>query len=170
MTGLSSVVVGQLGTGEQLMLWALRQRRVDQGETTPTLVRGFLLACGLAGVETALGRFERLFDELGGDVRCSLCPLRCAVLSTDETRCLALLACAQAGETRGSSRLATELVGTGRAASLCDAAAPLAPALGRAGHRLSAPRPRASRAEGRIRQILGPPRGRSGRTTRRSPA
>jgi hypothetical protein len=39
MTGLSSVVVGQLGTGEQLMLWALRQRRADRGETTPLLVR-----------------------------------------------------------------------------------------------------------------------------------
>ena len=63
-TKISSVLVGELGTGEQLFLWALRQRLADRGETTPSLVRGFLLACGLAGVETALGSFERLFDLL----------------------------------------------------------------------------------------------------------
>ena len=78
--------------------WALRQRRADRGAATPALVQGFLLACGLAGVEAALTRFERLFDALEGDARCGLCPLRCAVLSTDEARCLSLLACAQAGE------------------------------------------------------------------------
>ena len=144
MTGLSNVVVGQLGTGEQLMLWALRQRRADRGETSPALVQGFLLACGLAGVETALGRFEHLFDTLEGHARCGLCPLRCAVLSTDEACCLALLACAQAGETHGSCRLATALVGTHRAHALCEAARALAQALDRAGHRLSVPGPRAT--------------------------
>ena len=139
MTGLSNVVVGQLGTGEQLLLWALRQRRADQGETSPILVKGFLLACGLAGVETALGRFERLFDALDGGVRCSLCPLRCAVLSADEARCLSLLACAQAGATGGSRRLAIDLVGAARAPALCEAARALAEALDRAGHRLDTP-------------------------------
>jgi hypothetical protein len=142
MTGLSNVVVGQLGTGEQLILWALRQRRADRGATTPALVQGFLLACGLAGVEAALTRFERLFDALEGDARCGLCPLRCAVLSTDEARCLSLLACAQAGETHGSCRLAAALVGEHRAPALCDAAVQLVEALSRAGHRLSVPGPR----------------------------
>jgi hypothetical protein len=139
MTGLSNVVVGQLGTGEQLLLWALRQRRADRGETSPVLVKGFLLACGLAGVENALGRFEQLFDALDGKARCGLCPLRCAVLSADEARCLSLLACAQAGQTGGSRRLAVDLVGAARAPALCDAARALAEALSRAGHRLGAP-------------------------------
>ena len=49
MTQVSDVVVSQLGIAEQLMLWALRQRRADSGATTPELVQGFLLACGLAG-------------------------------------------------------------------------------------------------------------------------
>jgi hypothetical protein len=141
MTGLSSVAVGQLGTGEQLMLWALRQRRADNGETTPMLVRGFLLACGLAGVEPALGDFERLFDTLTRDGRCGLCPLRCAVLSADEARCLALLAAAQAGGARRTChQLAAALVGEARAAALSEAALRLAEALDRAGHRLAPPR------------------------------
>lgn len=141
MTGLSNVVVGQLGTGEQLMLWALRQRRADRGETTPALVQGFLLACGLAGVEAALGRFERLFDTLENSARCGLCPLRCAVLSTDEARCLALLACAQSGQTQGCCRLALALVGERGAPALCEAARELARELDRAGHRLTSAGP-----------------------------
>ena len=141
MTGLSNVVVGQLGTGEQLLLWALRQRRADQGETSPVLVQGFMLACGLAEVEPALARFERLCAALDGSRRCGVCPLRCAVLSTDEERCLALLACAQAGEAAGSGRLASALVGEDRAPALCAAAQELAGVLERAGYRLSMPGP-----------------------------
>jgi hypothetical protein len=139
MTGLSSVVVGQLGTGEQLLLWALRQRRADRGETTPLLVQGFLLACGLAGVERALGSFERLFDALQCDGRCGLGPLRCAVVSGDEARCLALLAAAQRGESSRAERLAAALVGGERAGELCGEARRLAAALTRAGYRLAAP-------------------------------
>jgi hypothetical protein len=148
MTGLSGMVVGQLGTGEQLLLWALRQRRADRGETTPLLVQGFLLACGLAGVERALGSFERLFDALQGDGRCcGLGPLRCAVVSGDEARCLALLAAAQRGESWRAERLAAALVGDERAGELCGEARRLAAALTRAGYRLAAPdlpRPRAA--------------------------
>ena len=58
MAGLSGVVVSQLGTGEQLLLWALRQRRADRGATSPILAHGFRLACGLAGVESALERMN----------------------------------------------------------------------------------------------------------------
>ena len=141
MTGLSNVVVGQLGTGEQLLLWALRQRRADQGETSPVLVQGFMLACGLAELEPALARFERLCAALDQSARCGLCPLRCAVLSTDEARCLSLLACAQAGETQGSCRLAAALVGDAAAPALCVAAQDLAQVLERAGYRLSMPTP-----------------------------
>ena len=144
MTALSSIVVGHLGTGEQLLLWALRQRRADRGETTPALVQGFVLACGLAGVEPALAQFERLSDALERPRHCGLCPLRCAVLSTDEARCLSLLACVQAGEVHGTSRLASELVGADGAPDLCATARQLASVLDRAGYRLSVPGPSAT--------------------------
>lgn len=141
MTALSTVVVGQLGTGGQLLLWALRQRLADRGETTPKLVQGFLLACGLSGVERALCCFERLFDCLEPHARCEVgfCPLRCACLSRDEATCLALLAAAQAGEEGRCERLAAALVGPARAPALCEAARDLAHALARAGHILSLP-------------------------------
>jgi hypothetical protein len=141
MTRLSTVVVGQLGTGGQLLLWALRQRLADQGETTPKLAQGFRLACGLAGVEQALGSFERLFDCLRMHARCevALCPLRCACVSRDEATCLALLAAAQAGDLARCERLAAALVGPERAGALCAEAEALAEALTRAGHVLSLP-------------------------------
>jgi ABC-type transporter Mla MlaB component len=140
-TTISTVLVGELGTGEQLFLWALRQRLADQGETTPCLVRGFLLACGLAGVETTLGSFERLFDLLGACARCELgvCPLRCACLSRDEATCLALLAAAQRDDQERGTCLATALVGAEKAGELCREARRLALALARAGHLLTGP-------------------------------
>jgi hypothetical protein len=98
-----------------------------------------LLACGLAGVEPALGCFERLFDTLHGDGGCGVGPLRCAVVSDDEITCLALLAAAQSGETWRVERLATALVGGARGAELAEAAERLAGALTRAGYRLHAP-------------------------------
>ncbi len=61
------------------------------------------------------------------------------MLSIDETRCLTLLACAQAGEDHGSDRLATALVGHDGAPALRAAALQLARILGRAGYRLSVP-------------------------------
>jgi hypothetical protein len=137
MAALSGVVVSQLGTGEQLLLWALRQRHADRGETSPLLAHGFRLACGLAGVEPALERFEQLCAALEGESPCSVCPLRCAVLSADETRCIALVAAAQSGEMPAIRRLAAMLVGALQAPGLCDAARELAEELDRAGVRLA---------------------------------
>ena len=62
--GLSGYVVGRLGTGEQLVLWALRQRLRDGEPASPVLVRGFRLAFGLAGLEPALAAFEDLLRAL----------------------------------------------------------------------------------------------------------
>jgi hypothetical protein len=91
-----------------------------------------------------LAQFERLSDALERPRHCGLCPLRCAVLSTDEARCLSLLACAQAGEVHGTSRLASELVGADGAPDLCATARQLASVLDRAGYRLSVPGPSAA--------------------------
>lgn len=140
MTQVSDVVVSQLGIAEQLMLWALRQRRADSGATTPELVQGFLLACGLAGVEPTLGSFERLFDTLQQHGRCGLGPLRCAVVSHDEVTCLALVAAAQQGHGAKLDRLAAALVEPPRVPDLAANAQRLADALTRAGYRLDPPR------------------------------
>src|SRR3954451_5204806 len=99
--GPSGHVVGRLGTGEQLVLWALRQRLRDGEPASPVLVRGFRLALGLAGLGPAPGAFEGLFSAL--DRRAAgpgpwLLPLRCACVSAGERAVLALVASAQAGE------------------------------------------------------------------------
>jgi hypothetical protein len=98
---LSGLVVGQLGPGEQFVLWALRQRSRDGDEVpSPTLIRGFRLAFGLASLEAALAAFEGLFRVLsrgsrGRDV--GILPLRCACVSAGERLLLGLVAVAQAG-------------------------------------------------------------------------
>src|SRR3954453_16028627 len=65
--GLWGHAVGRLGAGEQLVLWALRQRLRDGEPASPVLVRGFRLAFGLAGLEPALAAFEDLFRTLDED-------------------------------------------------------------------------------------------------------
>ncbi len=144
MTELSQMVVGQLGTSEQLVLWALRQRRADMGASSPQLVHGFKLACGLAGVEPALASFEQLFAALQCDGRCSLCPLRCAVVSGDEVACINLIAAAQRGLIGQQAKFAMALVGPERAGELACRASRLAEILTEAGHVLSAPPARAT--------------------------
>ena len=103
--GLSGHVVGRLGTGEQLVLWALRQRLRDGEPASPVLVRGFRLAFGLAELEPALAAFEdlcRALDERAAGPDPWLLPLRCAYVSAGERTVLALVASAQAGKGPGS--------------------------------------------------------------------
>jgi hypothetical protein len=138
MPELSSLVVSRLGTAEQLLLWALRQRCADQGATTPRLVRGFELACGPAGVEPALASFERLFDALHRHGRCVTCPLRCAVVGRDEAACLGLIAAAQCRRSGRLASLAAALVVPERTRELIDHAIRLADVLHAAGHDMAA--------------------------------
>lgn len=94
---LSGRVVGQLGPGEQLVLWALRQRLVDGETPSAAFLCGFRLAFGLAGLERALAAFERFFASLNAEgAKPGLFPLRCACISTEELAALALVARAQA--------------------------------------------------------------------------
>ena len=48
---LSSRTVAQLGTAEQLVLWALRQRLQDGAAASPVLLHGFRLAFGFGLVD-----------------------------------------------------------------------------------------------------------------------
>jgi len=134
--GPSGHVVGRLGTGEQLALWALRQRLRDGEPASPVLVRGFRLAFGLAGLEPALAAFEDLFrtlDERAAGPDLWLLPLRCAYVSAGERAVLALVASAQAGEGPWLAVRAGALAGPADAAGLATAALAFARALRNAG-------------------------------------
>lgn len=139
MPTFSNVMTGNLGIGEQFLLWALRRRRLDGDATAPPLVHGFLLACGVSGVEAALRSFEALWTVLHGDHgrQPAVCPLRCALVSCDEANCLNLIAFAQHGTHCRLAQVAEALVGTGRVSELCAAAVDLADILARAGHGLT---------------------------------
>jgi hypothetical protein len=139
---LSGLVVGQLGPGEQFVLWALRQRLRDEEQDAPSppLLRGFRLAFGLTSLEPALAAFEGLFRVLRGscgrDV--GLLPLRCACVSAGERALLGLVAAAQAGEELSLEVLAGRLVEPAAAGTLCDGARACARVLRRADLALTA--------------------------------
>lgn len=134
---LSGLVVGQLGPGEQFVLWALRQRLGDEvGAASPSLLRGFRLAFGLAEIEAALAAFEGLFRALLHGARpgeVDVLPLRSACVSAGERAVLRLVVAAQAGERflleALADRLAEETAATGH---LRDAAGSFARVLRRA--------------------------------------
>jgi hypothetical protein len=104
---LSGITVGQLGLGEQLLVWALRQRRRD-GDVSETLARGFRLAFGLAGVEDAVACFDELYRALTTRPYqpLGICCLRCALLSADEWAVIELTAAAAAGKVRRAAGIA----------------------------------------------------------------
>jgi hypothetical protein len=133
-TGLSGRVVGQLGPGEQFVLWALRQRLADGDTPSPAFLCGFRLAFGLARLEPALAAFECLFDELaahGRDV--GLFPIRSACISTDESTAMALVASAQGGQGPWLAVAAGRLVEAAAAEALGTAALGIAQHLAEAG-------------------------------------
>ena len=89
--------VTDLTTGEQLVLWAFRQRL--EGEAGEARVRQeFFSVCGLTGVEAAVQSFEGLVGALGGHARRVLLLHRaaCPRLSPDEEMLLWLVAALQA--------------------------------------------------------------------------
>jgi hypothetical protein len=94
---LAARTLGQLGFGEQFVVWALRQRLHDGEPGSAVLVHGFRLAFGLWALEPALAAFEGCFSVLARHALHDLCfcPLRCACLSLDENAILELIAAAQ---------------------------------------------------------------------------
>lgn len=85
--------VGRLGTTQQFVLWALRQRVADGEPASPRLTAGFRLAFGLAGIEPAMAAFE---DLLAAIARSStrpvpVAPLTCACVAAGEAAMLGLI-------------------------------------------------------------------------------
>ncbi|MDW8124741.1 MAG: hypothetical protein RMJ04_08190 [Geminicoccaceae bacterium] len=103
---LSGRVIGQLGSFEQFLLWALRRRVADGGRTSAVLVHGFRLAFGLAYLEPALAAFEAFCDclERRGVRDFGLLPLRCPCVSTDEERLLELVFSVRRGKAEALAR------------------------------------------------------------------
>ncbi len=139
-TALSGRVVGQLGPGEQFVLWALRQRLHDGDTPSPAFLHGFRLAFGLARLEQALAAFEGLFGTLAGyGCRLGLFPLRCACVGRDESTVMALVSAAQGGQGARVAATACRLVEAPGAERLATAATGFARCLLEAGLMLSTP-------------------------------
>lgn len=110
---LSARMVGQLAPGEQFVVWALRQRQRDAAPASAVLVQGFRLAFEDGDLEPALAAFECCFRGLAtrsAPVGVTLCPLRCACLSSDEDDILGSIAATQLGEGHRSDAAGTALV------------------------------------------------------------
>ena len=128
---LSGRVVGQLGTSEQFLLWALRRRVTDGGVVSPVLVHGFRLAFGLSLLEPALAAFTGFCAavERSSARDLGLLPLTCPCVSADEELLLALLATPRPAIAALRSR--GLLAGPEATASLGEAAARFASLLAR---------------------------------------
>lgn len=96
--------VRELDTGGQFVVWALRQRHLDGHPHSEMLVRGFLLAVGLARIERALASFEALFQALDAFPHRSAvpAPLCRPQLSEDEVILTSMFAYFQAGQSMRS--------------------------------------------------------------------
>jgi len=96
-TCLNGRLVAHAGTGEQFVLWALRQRRADGDAETAALARGFFLALGLSQVERGLNAFESWYRALAADRgrAWTIAPLVCPVISDDEADLLDMIALIQ---------------------------------------------------------------------------
>lgn len=124
---LSGRIVGQLAPLEQFLLWALRRRVGDQGETSTVLVHGFRLAFGLALVEPALAAFIRLCGtiEAEGLRDQGLLPLACPCVSADEQRLLALVLAPRPAIAEALARLVVRPGAVGRLVAEAQALAAL---------------------------------------------
>jgi hypothetical protein len=106
---LSGRVLGQLGTAEQLVIWAFREAPDSDPVAAERLARGFRLAFGARLIGAAACGFDGLRRCLSAEPERAprLCPLHCACLGTDEERLLDGLAAAQLGDRqRHDERLA----------------------------------------------------------------
>jgi hypothetical protein len=101
--------LAHLSMGEQLLIWALRMRLL-RGPSGP--VRGFHLAFGLSGVETALASFEAVFGLLQRHCLCTIgmhAP-RCRCVSPDEMTVASVIAAFQAGAPLHARAMAARLI------------------------------------------------------------
>jgi hypothetical protein len=126
--------VGELATGEQLLLWALRER-LEGTAQLPALRRGFRLADRGTHQCCAFEAFEQLFGAIGRNCRRDLWFHRCGCgcVSEDELTILALVVAEQSGDMASSLFFGRALVAPAALPEAQEAARRLALALAERG-------------------------------------
>ncbi len=125
----AAIDLDDLDVGELLVIWALRMR-LSRGPDGP--VAGFRLAFGLSGIESALARFEAVFDLLQRHCRCNIgmhAP-GCRRVSRDELTVVTAIAALQADAALHAHAMAARLVGAGVVKRFIERAGDLAVTLG----------------------------------------
>ena len=86
------LTIDQLSIGEQLVIWAFRNRLADGSEKV--LARGFHVAFGLSAIEAALNAFQGLYDTIFHHCKRDLGfhATRCRCVSSDEIIIVSLIA------------------------------------------------------------------------------
>lgn len=105
-----SLVIDQLSIGEQLVIWAFRNRLADGSEKA--LAHGFHVAFGLSAVEAALQAFHDLYDTIFHQCRRDLGfhATRCRCVSSDEIIIVSLIAANHAGMAAHAREIGLNLV------------------------------------------------------------
>lgn len=104
------ITIDQLSIGEQLVIWAFRNRLAKGSENT--LVRGFHVAFGLSAVEAALAAFNGLYKTLFFHCKRDLGfhATRCRCVSSDEILIVSIIAANHAGMTAHAREIGCSLV------------------------------------------------------------
>lgn len=105
-----SIAIDQLSIGEQLVIWAFRNRLAKGSDKV--LARGFHVAFGLSAVEAALASFQRLYDTIFHHCCRDLGfhGTRCRCVSSDEIMIVSLIATHHTGMTAQAEVIGRYLV------------------------------------------------------------
>ena len=124
---------------DYFLLWALRQRLLDAGESSERVSTGFRRILGAGHAEPALVAVESAYRVLTehGARRLAVLPPACAFITHDEIRLLSLCFAAQAGHDASALRQADALVGPERSRPLFASIEQLTSILARCSIRLS---------------------------------
>jgi len=105
-----SITTDQLSLGEQLVIWAFRNRLAEGSEKV--LVRGFHVAFGLSAVEAALAAFHGFYETIFYHCKRDLGfhATRCRCVSSDEILIVSIIAANHAGMTAHAREIGSSLV------------------------------------------------------------
>lgn len=105
-----SITIDQLSIGEQLVIWAFRNRLAEGSEKV--LARGFHVAFGLSSVEAALAAFQGFYKTLFYHCRRDLGfhATRCRCVSSDEILIVSIIAANHAGMKAHAREIGSSLV------------------------------------------------------------
>ncbi len=105
-----AITIDQLSIGEQLVIWAFRNRLAKGSETA--IVQGFHVAFGLSAVEAALSAFHGFYNTVSCHCKRDLGfhAARCRCVSSDEILIVSIIAANHAGMTAHAREIGSSLV------------------------------------------------------------